>query len=183
MTIKTFSTKSNATRAIKKATEGYEAFITETEVLNCTEGFYGLITLKPGAGREVAEYLEARGMGVEIMDAPAARQTDDGPVAAEGSEEADEASLKEMLALVEAAEEPEAEDEATEEEIRDYLKGAFELAFINAGGNQGLGRCKALRAVAAEWEGSRKEFIQAAEDNGVHPATAGTQWQVGRSKR
>lgn len=44
----------------------------------------------------------------------------------------------------------------------------------------GKSTCEALRTTAAEWDGTRKEFIAAAEAAGVNKATAATQWQKGR---
>lgn len=45
-----------------------------------------------------------------------------------------------------------------------------------------LGKCAALRAIAAGWKGKRKEFTDAAEKYGINKATAGTQWQHGRKE-
>lgn len=46
----------------------------------------------------------------------------------------------------------------------------------------GLTKCRTLRAVAAGWKGTRKEFTEAADKYGINKATAGTQWQHGRKE-
>lgn len=56
----------------------------------------------------------------------------------------------------------------------------FAVQFDQAGGHQPRGTCKALRAVATDWKGSRKDFIAQAIEAGVNSATASTQWQVAR---
>ena len=73
------------------------------------------------------------------------------------------------------------EDDADPEIVQDYLNGQFALMFMNAGGNEKRSRCKALRAVARSWEGTRKEFVAAAAANGVMPGTASTQWQAAKT--
>jgi hypothetical protein len=44
----------------------------------------------------------------------------------------------------------------------------------------GLSKTAALRATAAGWKGSRKEFLTAAEKYGLNSGTAARQWQEGR---
>ena len=112
------------------------------------------------------------------------------PAIDDGEDEADEALPFEPMGWDEAdrvASELEAEgladeDEADPEIVQDYLNGQFALMFMNAGGNEKRSRCKALRAVAAAWEGSRKEFVAAAVANGIMPGTASTQWQVAKTR-
>lgn len=224
MTTKFYSSRSNANRALKKAVSGYDAFIVSQGVDLAEQGFYGSIILKSGAGRHLQEFLEEKGMAVEfgVAEAPAyedvadrdynaklaldaykakakaheaAMQTDDGPVAAEGSEEADDASLAEMLALAEKArlaEEKAAaqpmgekdlpaadEDNVDQDVVAAFLAGEFRRQFAALGGNEPRGRCKALRALAKEWDGSRKEFIEAAVANGILASTANANYQAG----
>lgn len=74
------------------------------------------------------------------------------------------------------------EDEADPEVVQDYLNGQFALMFMNAGGNGKRATCRALRAVARAWEGSRKEFIEAAAAAGLNATNAAAEWQASKHR-
>lgn len=173
MAIKVYTAKSSATRAMKKAISGYEAFVADQMVEQDEQGFYGHIILKSGAGRHLQEFLQEKGMAVDLLPSV----TDEVQEEAEAFEKA--FAELEAAPAQEAAPEAEDEDEADPEVVQDYLNGQFALMFMNAGGNDKRGRCKALRAVAAAWEGSRKEFVAAAVANGILPGTANANYQAG----
>lgn len=178
MTTKFYTAKSSANRALKKAVAGYEAFVTEQSVEQDEQGFYGHIVLKPASGRHLQEFLQEKGMDVVFDVVPTKEEfwdqlDEDQRALEEAFANLDQAKAEELL---EAGED---EDEVDPEIVQDYLNGQFALMFMNAGGNDKRGRCKALRAVAAAWEGSRKEFIAAAVANGIKPGTANANYQAG----
>jgi hypothetical protein len=70
----------------------------------------------------------------------------------------------------------------TTEEVAGPGAVEFGLLFAQHGGTQPRGICKALRAIATEWTGSRKEFLEAASICGLNVANAAAEWQVARKK-
>lgn len=78
--------------------------------------------------------------------------------------------------------EPEPSAEASEAEVAAYLNAEFARLFAANGGNEPRGVCKALRAVTKVWEGSRKEFLAAAEAMGLSRGNAAAEWQSARRK-
>lgn len=78
--------------------------------------------------------------------------------------------------------EPEPSAEASEVEVAAYLNGEFARLFAANGGHEPRGVCKALRAVTKVWEGSRKEFLAAAEAMGLSRGNAAAEWQSARRK-
>lgn len=119
-------------------------------------------------GRQLIQlnwYLEGKKVGKAVIAAlvaapvEAATQTDEGPVASEGSEAADEASLKEML------------------EVATQVEGATALKAAIA---SGLSKCAAMRAVAKDWKGDRKSYLTAMKAEGMNAATSANSWLNGR---
>lgn len=56
----------------------------------------------------------------------------------------------------------------------------FSTMYAEAGGHRPRQHCKALLAVAMQWKGSRKEYLEGAVAMGLKPNTAGAWWQVAR---
>lgn len=181
MTVKTYAAKSSAVRAIKKATKGYEAFVAKTVGSEQPDGTWiGYVVLKAAAGRHLQEYLEERGMYVTFEAEQLAEQADEGPVAEEApAEEVSEEAPAEEAPATDEDEAADEDEEADDELVAEYLADEFARAFAEAGGHEPRGRCKALRAVAAAWEGTRKEFVDAAVANGILPGTANANYQIG----
>lgn len=190
MTTKFYSSRSNANRALKKAVSGYDAFIVSQGVDLDEQGFYGSIILKSGAGRHLQEFLEEKGMAVEfgVAEAPAYEDVADRDYNAKLALDAYKAKTSApTLAEEKAAAQPMGEkdlpaadeDEVDQDIVAAFLAGEFRRQFAALGGNEPRGRCKALRALAKEWDGSRKEFIEAAVANGILASTANANYQAG----
>lgn len=66
---------------------------------------------------------------------------------------------------------------------KEEFNDAFFISTFEAnGGKLPRGRCKALRATAALWEGTRKEFVDTAVRLGIERGTAGANYQAGYKK-
>ena len=72
-----------------------------------------------------------------------------------------------------------AQDETPEADAAPHVL-LFSTMYAEAGGHLPRQHCKALLAVAMEWKGSRKEFLEGAIAMGLKPNTAGAWWQVAR---
>lgn len=169
MITKFYAAKSSANRALKKAIAGYEAYVTTQSVERDEQGFYGHIVLKPASGHHLQEFLQEKGMDVVFDPAPALAEE---KAAAQPMGEKD----------LPAPTEDEDDREPSEEEIQDVLNSHFALAYIAHGGNSPRSRCKALRTIAAGWDGTRKQFIKAAVANGILASTANANYQAGYNK-
>lgn len=175
MTVKTFSTKSNAKRALTKAIAGLEAFVFSSEVEEAAEGGFGcLVDLLPAAGKEVADALTAKGMIVNVLPsadedeaaapvAPAAA-----PVLTEG-----EAAAVARLGIA----------PLTDSDEGGHAQTAFAQAFRAAGGWEKRGLCRALRTVAASWTGKHKEFVDSAKALGLNGNNASAEYYAARKGR
>lgn len=176
MTVKTFSTKSNAKRALTKAIAGLEAFVFATEVEETSEGFVCIIDLLPGAGKEIVDGLAARGMNPNLLTsadfdedeaaapvAPAAA-----PVLTEG-----EAAAVARLGIA----------PLTDSDEGGHAQTAFAQAFRAAGGWEKRGLCRALRTVAASWTGKHKEFVDSAKALGLNGNNASAEYYAARKGR
>lgn len=182
MTTKFYTAKSNANRALKKAISGYEAFVAAQAIEQDEQGFYGHIVLKSGAGRHLQEFLQEKGMEVElgVAEAPAPTLAEEKAAAQPMGEKDLPAEDKQPAEEAPAADED--DDDVAPEVIAAALADQFRRQFAELGGNAPRGRCKALRALAASWDGSRKEFIDAAVANGILASTANANYQAGYSK-
>lgn len=65
MTVKTYTNKSNARRALKKAIAGFEPFIVNQQVISANvDSFYGAVELKRAAGNHLFDAMVERGLSV-----------------------------------------------------------------------------------------------------------------------
>ena len=84
-------------------------------------------------------------------------------------------------AAIEAAALEKLEKEEKASLVEDEAFVRFDELFTLHAGWADRGLCKALRAIAAEWEFSRKLYIEAAGMQGIDAGTAARQWQEGRA--
>ena len=178
MTVKTFSTKSNAKRALTKAIAGVEAFVLSTEIDGVAEtGFACIVDLFPSAGKEIADALTAKGMSVNLLsddededESPAERELLDSGI----SDEEHQANVDKLTAQKLAS---------TDSDDNGHAQTAFAQAFREAGGWEKRGLCKALRTVAASWTGKHKEFVDAAKALGLNGNNASAEYYAARKGR
>jgi hypothetical protein len=75
--------------------------------------------------------------------------------------------------------EGESEDQGPADE-KETDAANFAAQFDALGGNLPRGICKALRAIAKDYAGPRKDFIASAAAMGLNPGNAAAEWQAGR---